>query len=37
MDQDSDPDPQHWNDSFLYHEKPEVLNFESETMTEHVL
>ncbi len=34
-DPDLDPDPQHWNNSLLYHEKPEVLDFESETMAEH--
>ncbi len=34
---DSDPDPQHWNNSLLYHEQSEVLDFESETMTEHYM
>ncbi len=37
MDPDPDSDPQHWKNSLLYYEKPEVLNLESETMTEHYL
>jgi hypothetical protein len=37
MNPDSDPDPQHWNDSLLYHENPEVLDFESETVTEQYM
>ncbi len=37
MDPDSDPDPQHWKNSLLYQEKPEILDFAPETVTEHFM